>query len=213
MLLYIDSRAVVKLLNETVGNMDWQSEFFSVNDQLMCRIGIYDAGKQMWIWKSDTGSESNIEAEKGLVSDCYKRVLSRWGVIELYSAPNIVIPDDGYGNKGYKVTEIDYDNDRNIIHLVIANRFDKEVFRWDKGETPKVAQAVNNAPENKNNAPADRKTEFKHWCKMLGDLYPNVSKDDINAFYTKQVNKGLDKITYWSFQTMKKWFEKDVKVA
>ena len=28
LLLYIDSRAVVALLNETVGNMNWQSKFY-----------------------------------------------------------------------------------------------------------------------------------------------------------------------------------------
>ena len=85
----------------------------------------------MWIWKSDTGSESNIEAEKGLISDIYKRVMSRWGVSELYSAPKIAVPDDGYGCSGYKVSEILYNEHREIIHLVIVNRLGKEVFRWD----------------------------------------------------------------------------------
>ena len=139
MLLYIDSRAVVKLLDETVGNMNWQSEFYTVNGQTMCKIGIYDEDRNIWIWKSDTGSESNIEAEKGLISDCYKRVLSRWGVTELYSSPKITWDDDGYGNSGYKVAEIDYNEDREITHLVIVNRFNKEVFRWDNGDvTPMV---------------------------------------------------------------------------
>lgn len=139
MLLYIDSRAVVKLLNESVGNMNWQSEFYEVNGQTICKIGIYDDDRNIWIWKSDTGSESNVEAEKGLISDCYKRVLSRFGVQELYSSPKIVIPDDGYGNSGYKVSEIEYNEDREITHLVIVNRFNKEVFRWGKGDvTPTV---------------------------------------------------------------------------
>ena len=131
MLLYIDSRAVVALLNETIGNMNWQSEFYEVNGQTIGRIGIYDDDKKMWVWKSDTGSESKIEAEKGLISDIYKRVMSRWGVCELYSAPRISIPDDGYGNSGYKVSKILYNEHREIIHLVIVNRFGKEVFCWD----------------------------------------------------------------------------------
>lgn len=139
MLLYIDSRAVVKLLDETVGNMNWQSEFYSVNGQTMCKIGIWDDDRNMWIWKSDTGSESNVEAEKGLISDCYKRVLSRWGITELYSSPKISWNDDGYGNTGYKVSEIEYNDNREITHLVIVNRFNKEVFRWNIGNnTPMV---------------------------------------------------------------------------
>ena len=82
MLLYIDSRAVTKLLDETVGPMNWQTEFYEVNGQTIGKLGIWDSEKQQWIWKSDTGTESNIEAVKGLISDVYKRMLSRWGVIE-----------------------------------------------------------------------------------------------------------------------------------
>lgn len=131
LLLYIDSRAVVALLNETVGNMNWQSKFYEANGQVIGEIGIYDDERKLWVWKSDTGSESNIEAEKGLISDVYKRVLARWGVQELYTSPRIQIPDDGYGNSGYKVAEILYNEHREITHLVIVNRFGKEVFRWD----------------------------------------------------------------------------------
>ena len=65
----------------------------------------------------------------------YKRALSRWGIDELYSSPRIQIPDDGYGNSGYRVTEISYNDQRDITHLVIANRFGKEVFRWDNNQT------------------------------------------------------------------------------
>ena len=138
LLLYIDSRAVVSLLNESVGNLNWQSEFYEVNGQTIGKIGIYDESKSIWVWKSDTGSESNIEASKGLISDVYKRVLARWGVIELYSAPRISIPDDGYGCSGYKVSEILYNEHRDITHLVIVNRFEKEVFRWDRDNQTQI---------------------------------------------------------------------------
>ena len=150
MLLYIDSRAVTKLLDETVGPMNWQTEFYEVNGQTIGKLGIWDSEKQQWIWKSDTGTESNIEAVKGLISDVYKRMISRWGVVELYSSPKIVLDDDGYGNTGYRVSEILYDVERNITHLVLANRFGKEVFRWDEGQRPQVTQVPQRAvaPQN-----------------------------------------------------------------
>lgn len=147
MLLYIDSRAVTKLLDETVGPMNWQTEFYEVNGQTIGKLGIWDSEKQQWIWKSDTGTESNIEAVKGLISDVYKRMLSRWGVVELYSSPKILLDDDGYGNTGYRVSEILYDGERNITHLVLVNRFGKEVFRWDEGQRPQVPQRPQ-APQN-----------------------------------------------------------------
>ena len=142
MLLYIDSRAVTKYLDEWVGPFNWQTEFNTAGPLVVGKLGIWDDNKQQWVWKSDTGSESNIEAEKGLISDTYKRLLSRWGVTELYTAPDIVLPDDGYNNSGYKVSEIDYDENRNIIHLVITNRFGKELFRWDIGNVTPIVKTT-----------------------------------------------------------------------
>lgn len=140
-LLYVDSRAVTKFLDEWVGWNNWTTEFYPVNNQIVGKMGIWDETKNMWIFKSDIGSESNIEAEKGLISDCYKRMLVRFGVTELYSAPDILLPDDGYGNKGYKVSEIEYNDNREIIHLVIVNRFNKEVYRWDEGIATKAVES------------------------------------------------------------------------
>lgn len=155
MLLYIDSRSVTKLLDETVGPMNWQTEFYEVNGQTIGKLGIWDSEKQQWIWKSDTGTESNIEAVKGLISDVYKRMISRWGITELYSSPKIVLDDDGYGNTGYRVSEIAYDSERNITHLVLANRFGKEVFRWDEGQRPQVIQTPQRAVATPQNVQTD----------------------------------------------------------
>ena len=190
MLLYIDSRAVVSLLNETVGNMNWTSEFYEANGQMIGKIAIYDEDRDIWVSKSDTGSESNIEAEKGLVSDIYKRVLSRWGVQELYSAPRITWDDDGYGNTGYKVSHIAYDENRNIISLQIVNRWGKEAFKWEKGtEIPHAAQKPVNEPkisnmdilktfyeQNKRNANinVEQLTKFKDFYKAKMDSWKGV---------------------------------------
>lgn len=146
MLLYMNSRVVTELLDETVGSMNWTSEFYEVNNKLVCKIGIWDEDKNMFIYKSDTGSESNIEAEKGQFSDCYKRCLSRWGVTELYSSPQITIDDDGYGCKGYYVRLIKYDEySRKITEIHICNRFDKEVFNW------KIDNGYNDVSQNTDN--------------------------------------------------------------
>jgi hypothetical protein len=186
MLLYIDSRAVVKLLDETVGNMNWQSEFYSVNGQTMCKIGIWDEDRNIWIWKSDTGSESNVEAEKGLISDCYKRVLSRWGITELYSSPKISWNDDGYGNTGYKVSEIEYNENREITHLVIVNRFNKEVYRWDMGN---VTPTYKTAPKTVINDHTSN--ESLEWTDDITTIKDN--KTLLTEFCTEKKNSGDDK--------------------
>lgn len=198
MLLYIDSRCVTNLLDETVGCFNWQSEFYEVNGQTIGKLGIWDAEKEQWVWKSDVGTESNIEAEKGLISDTYKRLLSRWGVCELYSSPKIQIDDDGYGNTGYKVTEIEYDENRKITHLVIANRFNKEVFRWGKGSVEQPTQYKPKSYTQTQQNDLEWKDETKDNLTVLTDYCSQVTA---NGFDRSEVGKFFrfykDKCNEW----------------
>lgn len=188
LLLYIDSRAVVNLLNETVGNMNWQSEFYDADGQIFGKISIYDEDRNIWVSKSDVGSESNVEAEKGKISDTYKRVLSRWGVQELYTAPRITIDDDGYGNSGYKVSHIQYDENRNIISLQIVNRWGKLAFKWEKGtDIPQTHKSVSNTPKTAINNNKQTLTEFCSQKKAEG-----VDKDLLKRFYDTYITKCDD---------------------
>lgn len=215
MLLYIDSRAVVSLLNETIGNMNWQSEFYGVNGQTIGRIGIYDEDRNMWVWKSDTGSESNIEAEKGLISDIYKRVMSRWGVCELYSAPKISVPDDGYGNSGYKVAEILYNEHREITHLVIVNRFGKEVLRWDvQQQSQSVSSPVPTPQVDKQVSTGDNRHEVIQSIRDNANKVYRVegtNQEELKKFvnfYVVKIEKEGWKGTF-NFDTLfKRWMDR-----
>ena len=165
-LLYIDSRAVTNLLDETVGNLNWQ--FFL--DGKVGRLCIKHPETGEWITKSDTGSESNIEAEKGLVSDIYKRCLSRWGVNELYTSPSIILPNDGYNCTGYKVSKIAYDENRKITVLEIVNRFGKVMYTMGQG--------------NAENNPIPSDNTGKSNAEMLKDFCSEKKKEngvDINC--------------------------------
>lgn len=90
LLLYKDARVDQKILDETVGCMNWQKRY--VRDNANCIVGIWDEEKQQWVEKEDTGTESFSEAEKGLASDSFKRACFNWGIgRELYTAPSIFI--------------------------------------------------------------------------------------------------------------------------
>lgn len=200
LLLYIDSRAVVSLLNETVGNLNWQSKFYEAKGQLIGEIGIYDKERDMWIWKGDTGSESNIEAQKGLVSDVYKRALSRWGIDELYSSPRIQIPDDGYGNSGYRVTEISYNEQRDITHLVIANRFGKEVFRWNNNQTctlPEQPQSPTTSDDSRMSIIQSLRNSANLEYRKEGTNHEELRK--FVAFYTNKIERDGWTGNYFDF--------------
>ena len=130
LLLYKDARCDMKLLDETVGPMNWQKEY--LRDNSNCRVSIWDIEKKQWVSKEDTGTESNTEKEKGKASDSFKRACFNWGIgRELYSAPFIWIPAEKCnikqsGNKyicndRFRVEKITYDDDGNIDGLSIMN--------------------------------------------------------------------------------------------
>ena len=93
LLLYKDARVDQDILDETVGQMNWQR--IHTRDNANCIVQIWDKEKQQWISKEDTGTESFTEKEKGLASDSFKRACFNWGIgRELYTAPFIWVSAD-----------------------------------------------------------------------------------------------------------------------
>lgn len=88
LLLYKDARCDMNILDEVVGAMNWERKHEEIKGNLYCTVSIWDKEKNMWIKKSDCGSESNTEAEKGHASDSFKRACFNWGIgRELYTSP------------------------------------------------------------------------------------------------------------------------------
>ena len=97
LLLYKDARVDMNILDETVGSSNWQREHYECKGNLFCRVGIGIARQNSseCVWKSDCGTESNTEAQKGEASDSFKRACFNWGIgRELYTAPFTWIPAD-----------------------------------------------------------------------------------------------------------------------
>lgn len=93
LLLYKTARTDYALLDETVGPERWQCSYREVKGNLFCDLSIrFDDG---WVTKSNCGTESNMEAQKGEASDAMKRSGFAWGIgRELYTAPFIWVPAD-----------------------------------------------------------------------------------------------------------------------
>ena len=141
LLLYKDARCDQNILDETVGPMNWMRHH--CRDNANCIVSIWDEGKQMWVDKEDTGTESNTEKEKGLASDSFKRACFNWGIgRELYTAPFIWIKaEDCTALKkndagrvqcfdSFYVEKIAIENKR-IVGLAIKNaKSGKRCFVW-----------------------------------------------------------------------------------
>ena len=97
---YIDARDVMDRLDAVVGEGNWQSKYESHNGNLYCAIGIKINSE--WVWKTDCGSESNIEKEKGEASDALKRAAVQWGIGRfLYGLPIERLKTKQHGQKWY----------------------------------------------------------------------------------------------------------------
>ena len=141
LLLYKDARVDMNILDETVGSSNWQREHYECKGNLFCRVGIAISRQNSgeWVWKSDCGTESNTEAQKGEASDSFKRACFNWGIgRELYTAPFTWIPADKCNIKSGKcydkfiVEKIIIEN-KQIKALAIYNETKKcRAFVWQK---------------------------------------------------------------------------------
>lgn len=136
LLLYKNARCDMNILDETVGASNWQREHYECKGNLFCRVGIkveYPKSlEKEWVWKSDCGTESNTEAQKGEASDSFKRACFNWGIgRELYTSPFLWIPADKCNikegrngskqcNDKFEVEKIIIEN-KQIVALAIKN--------------------------------------------------------------------------------------------
>ena len=145
LLLYKDARVDMNILDETFGAENWQREHYECKGNLFCRIGVKIGDE--WVWKSDCGTESNTEAQKGEASDSFKRAGFNWGIgRELYTAPLIWVNadkcniDKGKCYDNFAVQSITIEN-KTITALTIYNEKKKCVaFTFGKSApatTPK----------------------------------------------------------------------------
>jgi len=161
LLLYIDSRCAARILNDTVGVMNWQISYKDVAGTIYGRLDIWDEDRNCWVYKEDTGSEANIEAEKSKSSDILKRCLARWGCDYLYYTPKIKIdcPQSYYFNNKmcmtFQVKEIEFVG-KDCVKLVIVDRFGNVVFNWAAGQQ---VQKQYTQPQHNQNVQQESKDE------------------------------------------------------
>ena len=186
LLLYKDSRTDADILDKVVGAGNWQKKFYvlqgvGIGDNMrsivVCSVGIYDEDKHEWIWKDDSGTESNVEQDKGVCSDAFKRASggSCWGIgRELYTAPTIWVKVQSKYDK-FKVASITYNDKREIKTLEISNENGEIVYSYGLGK--KVAKTSDLTPKNENEPISERNK------KLLQDYVGRLTSDKYAPFF------------------------------
>lgn len=77
-LAYIDARDVMDRLDTVVGPENWECRYPHAGQKTVCEIGIRCDGN--WVYKADGAGDTDTEAEKGALSDAFKRAAVRFGI-------------------------------------------------------------------------------------------------------------------------------------
>lgn len=95
-LAYIDARDVMARLDDVFG-MNWQCKYSHADNKTICEISVLIQGE--WITRANGAGDSDIEAEKGAISDAFKRAAVMFGIGRyLYQLPNVWVALDEYKN-------------------------------------------------------------------------------------------------------------------
>ena len=80
-LCYLDARAVMDRLDAVVGPQNWRDVYEETRSgKNICTLFIRTAEDGDWVSKSDGAGNTNIEGDKGGLSDAFKRAGVKWGI-------------------------------------------------------------------------------------------------------------------------------------
>lgn len=100
-LAYIDARDVMDRLDSIIGAADWQDRYEFSGARTICYLSIKIGNE--WVTKADGAGDTDVEAEKGAISDAFKRAAVKWGIGRyLYSMPAPWVPCECYESGGKK---------------------------------------------------------------------------------------------------------------
>lgn len=101
-LAYLDARDVQDRLDAICGPENWQDRYEETpKGRIICTLAVRIAGE--WVSKSDGAGDTDVEGDKGALSDALKRAAVKWGIGRyLYSMPNVWVPCEVGQNGKFK---------------------------------------------------------------------------------------------------------------
>lgn len=99
-LAYIDARNVMDRLDQVCGPAGWTDRYEETpKGRLICTLSILVDGE--WISKSDGAGDTDVEGDKGAISDALKRAAVKWGIGRyLYDMPTPWVGCESYEKNG-----------------------------------------------------------------------------------------------------------------
>lgn len=168
-LAYIDARDVMDRLDDVCGPENWQCDYPHANGKTVCRIGIRVEGGD-WVWKADGAGDTDVEAEKGALSDAFKRAAVRWGIGRyLYDIKSPWVSLEQKGNT-YVIPESEQERLSKLLPQVAAP---KPITQLPEHASKTLADAMIMALET-----ADSHAEIFEWRDKNLDVFPLLRREE-----------------------------------
>jgi len=174
-LAYLDARDVMDRLDEVCGPEHWQSEFEeTAKGRVICRIGIKIESD--WVWKSDGAGNTDVEGEKGGISDALKRAAVHWGIGRyLYRTKAPWVPCKTYENKAGKK---------------VWSEWTEDPWNFVKGSNPSTRGPEGQKPGTPKAGIPKTSRDKADW--FLGEIANAKDAGKLHKwFYAEKIQKGL----------------------
>lgn len=130
MIAYVDARDVAEHLDNIVGAENWCDQYQEIKGRVYCSVGI-KCGNE-WVFKSDVGTESYTEKEKGESSDAFKRAAVKWGVNrDAYRVGMVTLPAKQYGKNYFPVHDGKFIKGKSLYDLCNSLAKVEELENYD----------------------------------------------------------------------------------
>jgi hypothetical protein len=105
-LAYLTARHVMERLDEVCGAANWQDRYEFHGTRTVCYLSIRVGDE--WVTKADGAGDSDVEAEKGAISDALKRAAVKWGIGRyLYDLGNTWVEIEAAG-RSFRIKKTEY---------------------------------------------------------------------------------------------------------
>lgn len=169
-LAFIDARDVMDRLDAVCGPENWQDRYEFHGPRTICYLSIRIGDE--WITKADGAGDSDVEAEKGAISDALKRAAVKWGVGRyLYDLASPWVEIEQFG-RSYRIKESEKRKLANAARVTV----------------PRAEQAQAEPQDDVGNAAADHAIAAMSMCKT-GEEFKDFwakNKDGLKASLPRQ---------------------------
>ncbi len=181
-LAYIDARDTMNRLDEVFGPENWKDSYHVVGATTMCTLEIKIEDE--WVSKTDGAGVSDIEAEKGAISDAFKRAGVKWGIGRyLYDLKSPWVPCESYEKGGKKMFKKFTADPWEIMDGKPAPRT-KKVIADESSALEQSEKWVDGADETKLREALE---------KLNSDPNPKLTKEEVKKLiYKIEVKLGID---------------------